>query len=285
MSEVDVKPNDRLGFTAFVAVALHVAIILGIGFTWQINQASSPTIEVTLTQYSDETAPDDADFIAATNQIGSGDAQEVLEQTTRSEADFVANVEQDVTPKSVLRLPDEAEQELDAELTTDASADFAVNPDQADPSEAIDGLSNMTVEEMAKEIASLEARRADIAQQQAKGPRIRRLTSVSARRTSDAYYLQAWRRRVEQVGNLNYPEEARQRELYGDLKLLVTLRPDGSLQNVRVIVSSGHKILDDAALRIVRMAAPYPPFPEEMRKSTDLLEIVRSWQFRPSADA
>lgn len=285
MSEIEVKPNDRLSFTAFVAIALHAAAILGIGFTWQIQQASSPTIEVTLSQYSDAVAPEDAAFVAATNQLGSGDAEEVVEQTTRSEADFVANVEQDVMPEPVLVLPDEADFELDPELTTETSSDFSVNTQEDDPAEAVDGLNNKTIEELAKEIASLEARLSDEAQQNAKGPRIRRLTSVSARRTSDAYYLQSWRRRVEQVGNLNYPQEAREKQLYGDLKLLVTLRPDGSLQAVRVIASSGHKVLDDAALRIVRMAAPYPPFPEEMKKSTDLLEIVRSWQFRPSSGA
>ena len=282
MSEVDVKPNDRLGFTAFVAVALHEAAILGIGFTWQIQQSSSPTIEVTLSQFSDETAPDDASFIAATNQIGSGDATEELEKTTQSEADFVANVEQEVMPEPILVLPDDAELDLEAELTTNTSSDFAVNAEQDDPAEAEQGFNTKTMEELAKEIASLEARLSDETQQQAKGPRVRRLTSVSTRRTSDAYYLQSWRRRVESVGNLNYPEEARRNQLYGDLKLLVTIRPDGSLQNVRVIASSGHKVLDDAALRIVRMAAPYPPFPAEMKKSTDLLEIVRSWQFRPN---
>ena len=285
MSEIEVKPSDRLGFTAFVAVALHAAAILGIGFTWQIQQASSPTIEVTLSQHSDEVAPEDAAFVAATNQIGSGDAEEVLEKTTTSEADFVANVEQEVLPEPMLILPDDVDVELDAELTTDSKQDWSVNAEQDDPAEALDGFSSKTMEELAKEIASLEAQLDDQTQQQAKGPRVRRLTSVSARRTSDAYYLQSWRRRVEQVGNLNYPEEARQKQLYGDLKLLVTLRPDGTLQAVRVLVSSGHKVLDDAALRIVRMAAPYPPFPEEMKRSTDLLEIVRSWQFRPSTGA
>lgn len=282
MSEINAKPKDRLSFTAFVAVALHAAAILGIGFTWQIQQSSSPTIEVTLSQFSDETAPDDASFIAATNQIGSGDAAEILEKTTTSEADFVANVEQDVVPEPVLVLPEDSELDREAELTTTMSNDFKANAEQDDPADAENGFNTKTLEELAKEIASLDARLAAEAQQQAKGPRVRRLTSVSARRTSDAYYLQSWRRRVESVGNLNYPEEARKKQLYGDLKLLVTIRPDGSLQNVRVIASSGHKVLDDAALNIVRLAAPYPPFPPEMKKSTDLLEIVRSWQFRPS---
>ncbi len=282
MSELEAKPNDRLGFTAFVAVALHAAAILGIGFTWQIQQASSPTIEVTLSQFSDDTAPEDASFIAATNQLGSGDAAEILEKTTTSEADFVANVEQDVLPEPILVLPEDSEIEREAELTTNTSSDWEVNAEQDDPADAEDGFNTKTLEELAKEVASLDARLALEAQQQAKGPRVRRLTSVSARRTSDAYYLQSWRRRVESVGNLNYPAEAREKQLYGDLKLLVTIRPDGSLQNVRVIASSGHKILDDAALNIVRLAAPYPPFPAEMKKSIDLLEIVRSWQFRPN---
>ena len=282
MSEVQAKPNDRLGFTAFIAIALHVAAILGISFTWQIQQSSSPTIEVTLSQFSDDAAPDDASFIAATNQLGSGDASDVLEKTTMSEADFVANVEQEVLPEPILVLPDDEELDLKAELTTSTSSDFAVNADQSEPADEVQGFNTKTMQELAKEIASLEARIADETQQRAKGPRVRRLTSVSTRRTSDAYYLQSWRRRVESVGNLNYPEEARRNQLYGDLKLLVTIRPDGSLQNVRVIASSGHKVLDDAALRIVRMAAPYPPFPAEMKKSTDLLEIVRSWQFRPN---
>ena len=82
------------------------------------------------------------------------------------------------------------------------------------------------------------------------------------------------------VGNLNYPGEARRRNLYGELRLLVSITPDGALQEVSVLESSGHKILDDAALRIVRLAAPFAPFPEEMRKSTDVLEIIRTWQFR-----
>ena len=283
MNSAAVTPNDRLSFTMFLAVALHAALILGIGFTWHITQASSPTIEVTLAQHNDLEAPKDADFIADANQIGSGDADEILEKTTPSEADFHANVVQDVIPEPVLVLPEDAAEELEAQLTTSMASDWAVNPDTETPADAIDGLNAKTLEQIAQEIASLEARLANEAQEQAKGPRVRRLTSLSARRTVDAYYLQSWRRKVESVGNLNYPEEARRRQLYGNLTMLVTIRADGSLKDVRVLESSGHKLLDDAALRIVRLAAPYPPFPEEMRKSTDLLEIVRSWQFRRNA--
>jgi protein TonB len=103
---------------------------------------------------------------------------------------------------------------------------------------------------------------------------------VSAKRTVDAYYLQSWRRKVEAVGNLNYPAAARRDRLYGSLRLLVAITPDGDLKEVRVLDSSGHAILDDAAVRIVELAAPFAPFPPEMRRNTDVLEIIRTWQFR-----
>jgi len=280
MSTVTVTPNDRLSFTAFVAVALHVALILGVGFSWQIPAVSSPTIEVTLAQHDDGETPDNADFVADANQLGSGDADDVLEQTTIDEADFIANIEQEVMPDAVLILPEDELEDASAELTTTAASEFAVNPEDVEPTESETGIDFTAIEELAREIASLEAQLDAESQRNAKGPRIRRLTSVSTKRTSDAYYLQSWRRKVESVGNLNYPEEARRKQLYGDLTLLVTIRPDGSLKEVKVMRSSGHQVLDDAAMRIVRLAAPYPPFPVEMRKSTDLLEIVRSWQFR-----
>ena len=114
--------------------------------------------------------------------------------------------------------------------------------------------------------------------------RIHRVTGVSPATPELSYYFEGWRRKVERVGNLNYPDAARERSLYGSLRLLVAIAPDGALRDVRVLESSGHRILDDAALRIVRLAAPFAPFPPEMRRNTDVLEIVRTWQFRKSGD-
>ena len=114
--------------------------------------------------------------------------------------------------------------------------------------------------------------------------RVRRVTGVALATPELSYYFKAWRRKVERVGNLNYPDAARDRNLYGSLRLLVAIVPDGTLSDVRVLESSGHRILDDAALRIVRLAAPFAPFPPEMRRNTDVLEIVRTWQFRKSRD-
>ena len=85
---------------------------------------------------------------------------------------------------------------------------------------------------------------------------------------------------MQRVGQLNYPEAARTARLYGSLRLLVAIAADGALVDARVLESSGHRVLDEAAVRIVRLAAPFAPFPPGMRRNTDVLEIVRTWQFR-----
>ena len=100
-----------------------------------------------------------------------------------------------------------------------------------------------------------------------------------------AYYLEAWRRHVERVGRLNYPSEARRSKITGSLRLLVVVDADGALASARLIESSGHAVLDDAALRIVRLAAPYAPFPPTIRAQADRLEIERTWRFRGTAAA
>jgi protein TonB len=102
---------------------------------------------------------------------------------------------------------------------------------------------------------------------------------VSARAAEDAAYLAEWRQRVEEVGNQYYPQASLRYGIFGDLRMLVTVRSDGQLEDVRILESSGFAVLDEAAIRIVRLAAPFPPFPEALAASTDKLEIVRRWQF------
>lgn len=94
-----------------------------------------------------------------------------------------------------------------------------------------------------------------------------------------ANYVEDWRHRVEDIGNRNYPPEARQQNLFGSLELLVTIRADGALLDVRVLRSSGTAVLDEAALRIVRQAAPYPPFPSTLAAEYGSLQVVRKWTF------
>lgn len=94
-----------------------------------------------------------------------------------------------------------------------------------------------------------------------------------------AGYVEDWRKRVERIGNQNYPPEAKARNLYGSLELLVTIRADGALLDVSVLRSSGIPVLDAAAQQIVRLAAPYPPFPAKLAAEYGSLQVVRKWTF------
>ena len=104
---------------------------------------------------------------------------------------------------------------------------------------------------------------------------------VTARTSESKYaaYMDAWRIKVERVGNLNYPDEARRRRLSGALLLDVALNADGSINEITLRRSSGHKVLDDAAIRIVELAAPYARFPDAIAAETDVLHIERTWRF------
>jgi protein TonB len=131
------------------------------------------------------------------------------------------------------------------------------------------------------EIAELTTRIQHSSVAYANRPR-RKAISASTREYKYANYLEAWRRKVERVGNLNYPDEAKRHKMYGNLILHAAVRADGSVERVRVLRSSGFEVLDEAAVRIVELAAPYAPFPPDIRTETDILDITRTWQFLSS---
>ncbi len=110
----------------------------------------------------------------------------------------------------------------------------------------------------------------------------RKAISASTAEYKYAAYLNAWRRKVERIGNLNYPDEARRKKLYGNLVLHVAVQADGSIANIRILHSSGETVLDEAAIRIVQLSAPFAPFPRDIRAETDVLDITRTWQFLSS---
>jgi protein TonB len=112
-----------------------------------------------------------------------------------------------------------------------------------------------------------------------KRPRRYTISSASTKKSHDALYLDNWRRRIEAIGNINYPKEARREQIYGSLRLLVALLPNGEVKRIRVMKSSQHKVLDQAAIEIVELAAPFQPFPQAMRDEVDILEIIRTWHF------
>ncbi|MFW6094334.1 MAG: energy transducer TonB [Pseudomonadota bacterium] len=279
MAAISITPRDRLGFTLFLAASLHAAVILGVGFTAD-REPPTPTIEVTLAQHSDREAPENADFIAQADQKGSGAADEIRETTTEHQSDFRADAVRPIVPEPVPQLEPEPRRHQEVVTTVtrqeEQSTEEAVDPvEEATPAPSV---TSRSYEDLAREIASLEARIAEERQTTANEPRVKRLTSVSTRSAAEAAYLNAWRQKVERVGNANYPAGG----ISGNLRMLVVLRHDGSLEEVRLLDSSGHEVLDEAALRIVRMAAPYQDFPVEMRKKYDRLEIIRTWQFSRS---
>ncbi len=162
----------------------------------------------------------------------------------------------------------------------DAIRDQAVEP-SAEPVPAPPPLAGKSIAELAHAVATLEATRATANQPgSAPAPRVRRLGEAPVGDVEFDFYLESWRRKVERIGNLNYPRQARERGLTGSLRLLAVIAADGTLSEVRVLQGSGHPELDEAATRIVRLAAPYSPFPPRLRETTDLLEIERTWQFR-----
>ncbi|HIL82473.1 MAG TPA: energy transducer TonB [Pseudomonadales bacterium] len=284
--EATVSPGDRLSFTVFLAVALHAALILGVTFTYVTSKPSTHTMEVTLAQQRAKRRPDKADYLAQFNQVGSGALEEKALMTAPTEAQFqdteIRETSQDVPQSASYK----AVEQKQTAITTTAMTDHNVTVDseatKTAPQKA-EFENKKSLQARALEIASLEARIDRQRQIYAKRPRIKRLTSLSTASSADAFYLNSWRRKIESVGNLNYPQKARKNKLYGSLRLMVAILPDGSLKEVELLESSGHQVLDDAAVRIVRLSAPYAPFPDELRRSTDVLEIIRTWQFRKNS--
>ena len=141
-------------------------------------------------------------------------------------------------------------------------------------------LAGRTVAGLARDVAAFAGR--DHAGPRTSSQRVPRLAAGADLAPEFAYYLDAWQRKVERFGNLNYPAQARADALSGSLRLLATVAADGGLEDVRVLESSGHRVLDEAAVRIVRLAAPYAPFSPKMLASAERIEIERRWHFRNS---
>ncbi|WP_339800344.1 energy transducer TonB [uncultured Marinobacter sp.] len=278
---VQVTATDRLTFTIFMALVLHAVLLLGITFAPESPQASAQTMEITLSRFDDE-APDDADFLAQTSQQGSGSEEERLEQTSPEMAEVNAPVIDQVQPEppAVNEPPADPERELVQTVAPSQQRAPDSRPAEQPPEEQLPVAERRSLMERSLEIASLEARLDAQRQAYARRPRVTRITAASTLQSSNAWYVQDWVSRVTRVGNLNYPPEARERSIYGDLRMLVSLRKDGTIKQVSILESSGSPVLDDAAIRIVRMAAPFAPFPDEMREETDELEIIRTWSFQ-----
>lgn len=267
--------DDRLMMAVLIASAVHMLLIFGISFDAYRSQPAQHQVEVTLVQTTG-LRPDNARHIAQADQRGSGnEAQRELAAGNRSA------LPQAAASASPARLESRSGRaRLNAPAITSARGERRIvdrrgeAPTAEDLPETDRELARLN-EQLAQLEATLDSNTASLAPE----PRVRRLEAVAARSAVDAAYLAEWRRRVETVGNQYYPAASLRYGIYGQLRMLVTVLADGRLESVRLLESSGYAVLDEAALRIVRLAAPFPPFPKELRETTDKLEIVRRWQF------
>ena len=131
------------------------------------------------------------------------------------------------------------------------------------------------------EIARLEAQISKDWDSYQKRPR-KQFVGARTRESRFSRYIDDWRQKIERIGTTNYPSAARDQRIYGSLQLTVSIRPNGVVERIEIDRSSGHKVLDDAAVRIVHMGSPYAPFPPEIAKDTDILSITRTWTFTRS---
>lgn len=273
--------KERFGFTVFMSACLHVIIIAGVGFSFVTESASTPAIEITLAQYRSETAPDEADFIAQENQLGSGSLDEAIAPATPFESAVYDEQIQEVQPIPTPAASAQQTQDLRVLSSTEADELLRQQIESRSPEDSQVLSEHSSPQDIALAIASLQAQ-LDIQQQAfANRPRRYTISSASTQQRHDALYLDNWRKRIELVGNQHYPDQARQNEIFGSLRMMVTLRPDGSVAEIRILQGSGHQVLDQAAVDIVSLASPFDPFPEELRGNVDLLEIIRTWRFRP----
>jgi len=268
-----ITTKDRFSFALFLALSIHAALILGIGFGTDLN--TSENVSITLSLANDLVADEDADFIAATNQQGSGSESELLEMSTTEEADFHNNEFSEVASQAT---PVQEVIEQSSELlSADATSLEQVSKESAEITELVEAPPTNTLdrEKLIQEIASLEARIAQDQQALAKMPRTKSINSASTKSAAEAAYLNAWRQKCERIGQANYPSG----QLEGEVLVLVSILADGSLESVRVLKTSGIRALDQAALTTIRQAAPFQPFTVAMRKDYDRLEFTRWWQF------
>ncbi|GIX21961.1 MAG: cell envelope biogenesis protein TonB [Gammaproteobacteria bacterium] len=277
--EPRIGPADRLSLTLFLAGAAHALLILGLAFEPPdpARLDAPPALEIILVQKRDARSPDEADYLAQIDQSGGGER----DHRARPANPFTStelSPHEGVAPQPLHggrpEPPAEARERLIAQPRP-AETQVPVDPQPRRRPSPTPGDPLLDYDlQIARLTAELELAR----EQYAKRPR-KMVVTANTKAYLPAAYMQAWVERVERIGNLNYPEEARRRGLEGTLILEVELDRDGSIVEVNLLQSSGSPVLDEAARRIVHLAAPYPPFPEALREVTDRLEIVRTWQF------
>ncbi|GGY15508.1 cell envelope biogenesis protein TonB [Rhodanobacter panaciterrae] len=271
-------PNP-IGATMLFSLLLHGVLLLGITFHFVKPNPGLPTLDVTLVNVANQQAPDKADFLAQANNSGGGQSDRAARPSQmfsgalpKPDPGIAAQPIEATTPQPREATPTRM-------VTTTGATDFSVASDTAqtevDPQEQTPTAAELKRQQA---IAQLAAELRQQTEALAKRPK-KKFISANTKEYVYASYMRGWSDRVQRIGNLNYPDEARRRKLYGDLLLTVGLNRDGGIKNITIIKSSGQPLLDAAAERIVRLSAPFPPLPKDV--NVDELYITRTWQFLP----
>ena len=274
--------SSRLGATLVLSALVHAMLVLGIGFAAEDAAPMVPTLDVILSQTRTELTPAQADFLAQANNQGGGEHDRST-RPTAPQAGPLPQPEDGLAPRPLRAQTPAPSPPPDARVISSIRAEEAVptaqpTPDVA-PAPLPPGQEKIARDiEMARLAAEIQLR----SQQYAKRPK-RKFASASTKEYAWAQYLRGWVDRVERVGNLNYPDEARRRRIGGLVVISVGVRRDGSVESTRIIQSSNIPMLDNAAIRIVQLSAPFEPLPKT-REEPDVLHVTRTWQFLPGGE-
>lgn len=270
---------DRLGVTLLFSLIAHGVIALGVTFAYEKAPPVLPALDVILVQSASAQRPDKADFLAQANNTGGGEFDTPKRPTDPLSSPLPKPVP-GITPRPTETGAPRPTAPTRNELLTTRKSDRQVSSDRQTPDMPdLEAPAEREIIERKLEMARLSQEIQRESEQYAKRPK-RKFISANTREYAYAGYMNAWVARVERIGNLNYPDDARRQELHGQLVLTVGLNRDGSIKSIDIIQPSGHKILDDAAIRIVKLSAPFNVLPKD-GEAVDELYITRTWQFLP----
>jgi protein TonB len=266
-----------------VSVLVH-AILLKIHFVdprGKMSDMFQPTLEVVLVNARTTAAPKKAEVLAQANLDGGGNSDAARRAKTPLPPQLREQSVSEValSTRKLEQKEEQASRRLSAETSKDTIAqEPQLKAEPQRPQEAL--LRPHAADLLARslEAGRLQAQIDRNLEAYSKRPR-RNFVGSRAREFRFARYVEDWRTKVERVGNMNYPTQARQQKIYGSLQLTVSIKADGTVESIDINKPSGQAILDDAARRIVALGAPYAPFPPDIAKDTDILSITRTWTF------
>jgi len=262
------------------SIVLHAFILFGIALVLPDPRSAAnflQPLQVVLVNSKSKSRPLNADALAQHNLDAGGNVAE--DRRAKSPLPAIRD-DLKFTPEQQTRRVAALELESKRMLAKLKSNYTALQPEPKKQKNSAAGDGEDLVQK-SLEIARLEAQINKNWDDYQKMPR-RKFIGARTQEYRFAQYIEDWRIKVERIGNLNYPEQARRQQLFGKLQLSVSIRADGSVESVEVSKSSGQRILDAAAMRIVKLAAPYSPLPPSITKDTDILTITRTWTFTQS---